>query len=759
MPRPEIRQSRLHPSHDLELVALAGADDASTWDATGDDPGFLIKLPFVRRPFVVILVESLGAPLDPQLYVDHGTGFSERGSVVLEPGLRHVLLVDVGVVGTIRKLRFDPATAPGRFKIRIEHFGRRGEAEAELQRLAAQVPDTRLQRLLKLNRFWFAGQRWPAPFRSTSVADHAAAIYAMAGREPVIDSPVGERWLSLVVPVFNPPPRYLDDLVASFRSQGVAGTELILSDDGSGATDVLAWLDKVASWPQDDAAPVRVIRNPVNLGIAAATNAAIEAASGRWIGLVDHDDVLAPHALKRILATLAERPDTAFLYTDELVVDDKLRATGYMLKPAFDPVLLTGVNYINHLSIYRRSRLNAIGRLRMGYEGSQDYDLLLRYLEGVPDEAIVHLPYPAYWWRRTGQTYSRTFLEQSTASARRALSEAMANTPSSVSIGSAISGTLHRVTFASASESPRISIVVPSKDAYAHIARLLPDLFERTEYPDFEVIVIDNGTSDPAVLDLYRRYEKAHANFSVRRKVQPFNFSRAVNQGMAAASGEHVLLLNNDISITESDWLAEMVDCLSFRNAGIVGAKLLYPNDTLQHAGVIAGFGGLAGHWYLGKAKNFGGPMNRLHVRASMTCVTGAAMLISRGCRQAVGDFDEANFAIAYNDVDYCLRAYDRGYRTVWTPFACLYHHESATRGAERGPAKQERFDREKENLRRIHGTTDFVDPATSPFHGRGFSTPKLARPDHLPPARIWSRTVTSAKPDRHSGRRDTPAR
>ncbi|HET7413533.1 MAG TPA: glycosyltransferase, partial [Pararhizobium sp.] len=170
----------------------------------------------------------------------------------------------------------------------------------------------------------------------------------------------------------------------------------------------------------------------------------------------------------------------------------------------------------------------------------------------------------------------------------------------------------------------------------------------------------------------------------------------------------------------------------------IVGAKLIYPDGTLQHAGVVAGFGGLAGHWYLNKPADYGGPMNRLHVRGSMTCVTGAAMLISGACRKAIGDFDDANFAVAYNDVDYCLRAHRRGFRIVWTPFARLYHHESASRGSEKSIGNRVRFETEKANLRRLHGTADFLDPAASPLNGRNHSTPKLRRLDVLPAARTW---------------------
>ncbi|PZR48534.1 MAG: glycosyltransferase, partial [Stutzerimonas stutzeri] len=225
-------------------------------------------------------------------------------------------------------------------------------------------------------------------------------------------------WLSIVVPVYNAPARYLDDLLQSFLTQKETRAELILSDDASTSEETKRWLSKARPH-----AAVRIVRNPANGGIARATNAGLAEATGRWVALLDHDDVIAPHALRLVREALARNPDAQFLYTDELVVDDALRASGLMLKPAYDPVLLTGVNYINHFSFYRRDRLAAIGNLRTGYDGSQDYDLLLRYLEGLAREDVLHLPYPAYWWRRTGKTYSRTFLDAATKAARTAIAD------------------------------------------------------------------------------------------------------------------------------------------------------------------------------------------------------------------------------------------------------------------------------------------------------------------------------------------------
>jgi GT2 family glycosyltransferase len=283
---------------------------------------------------------------------------------------------------------------------------------------------------------------------------------------------------------------------------------------------------------------------------------------------------------------------------------------------------------------------------------------------------------------------------------------------------------------------PLVSIIIPNRDAFPLISRLLAGLAERTSYPAFEIIVVDNGTTDPRVLDLYAKYRHCSIPFRYDIEPAPFNFSRQINRGFALASGELILLLNNDVEVIESDWLCEMASCFSYPDTGIVGARLLYSDTRLQHAGVIVGLGGLAGHWFVGHHKSFPGPMSRLHVRQSLTAVTGACMLISRACFGTVGNFDEREFAIAYSDTDFCLRAVSKDFRVVWTPFATLIHHESATRGSDMNLANRDRYEREKENLRRRHGTETFEDRAFSPWYTRGQSRPSATLLDQLPKAR-----------------------
>lgn len=573
--------------------------------------------------------------------------------------------------------------------------------------------------------------------RDRGIAAHFRHVIALAAaaedREgPAIGDAERELLISFVVPVFNTNPKYLADLLASFQIQPQNLCDLILSDDGSTSLATQRWLDEHCA-----VKGVTILRNKRNLGISAATNRAITQAAGRWIALVDHDDALAPYAVSQIAKALERSPGCQFLYTDEVIADGDLRPVDYFLKPAWDEVLLSGMNYVNHLSLYRRDRLVKIGGLREGFQGSQDYDLLLRYTRGLDLGEILHLPFPAYLWRRDGASFSAKFLDTATGNARRALAESYAKGDRTAIVGEALSPDLHRIRFDLVrSEWPLVSVIIPSRDALPLISKILDGLTRVTDYPALEIIVIDNGSKNSAVLALYDKYRQGGTPFTACIEEELFNFSRSINRGVAMAKGGLILLLNNDIEVLEFNWLKEMVSCFDYPETGIVGAKLLYPDRTIQHVGVIAGLGGFAGHWFIGRDESFPGPMGRLRVRLSLSVVTGACMLVSRSCVEETGLFDEEVFDIAYNDVDYCLRARSRGFRIVWTPFATLVHHELASRGSDEAPERIERFRRDKQSLQARHRTGQFEDRAFNPWYSKDHSDPVPIRLERLPFAR-----------------------
>ncbi|WP_448955315.1 glycosyltransferase family 2 protein [Labrys neptuniae] len=704
------------------------------WRVQEEDPHFIIRPGRWPTKYLLIEIVSPEFTLDPCLYFDTGYGFNAQQMLALDDTRHTLYALEIAGLRGLSRVRFDPCSyhrdrqgEPVTFTVRVTG-GR------SLRRIRAQRPaDSCTLQLIDakvLSGSSFIRRPMPPDEYFKSIA--RVAERDIASRPP---RSIPADLLSFVTPVYNTRTDYLDCLLQSFLAQHAENWELLLCDDGSTNQETLAWLDRQRAHPR-----IKVLRNQQNGGIASATNLGLFAASGEWIGFIDHDDALAPFALDYLYDTIAEHPQAAFIYTDEVITDSNLKPNSYFFKPAFDPVLLSGVNYINHLSLYRRERLVEIGGLRLGYDGSQDYELVLRYLAGLPSKAIVHLPYPAYMWRRHVKSYSASFTDMAVTNARRALGAAYRDGNTDCPVGQALVADLHRVHLEKRRKTwPLVSVIIPNRDSFKLISRILEDLTQRTDYPALEIIVIDNGTTDPAVIDLYERYQRSHPNFRVDLFVEPFNFARQINRGLQTARGEGLLLLNNDIEIQDHSWLKEMVGCLDYPDAGIVGARLLYPTGKLQHAGVIVGLGGLAGHWFGNAAATTSGPMGRLRVRQSFSAVTGACMLISRRCYEATGDFDEQSFAIAYNDIDYCLRAAAAGFRTVWTPFATLVHHESATRGSDETEENRPRFEREKARLRRKYRTDIMADPAFSLWYSNEFSTPREVIPRKIPSARFWS--------------------
>jgi GT2 family glycosyltransferase len=566
-----------------------------------------------------------------------------------------------------------------------------------------------------------------------NIERHFARVIDLAKRSaPAIDSEELAKGplISLVV-TFRDTPGYLQDLFASVHLQPAGSVELILSYDASTEPRTPAWLT-------DRDPSIRIIRNRESRGTAAAANVAIMSARGDWVGFINPDDVLTPYVIQLIAQTAKECPQCQLIYTDEVVSDEKLRPVSYVCKPAYDEVMLSGGNYIAHLACYRRDRVLAVGGLRAGYEGAEEYDLLLRYSRDLRRDEVRHLPYPGYQ-RRAPQPPSLAFRAQATESGRKALAERYGSGECKAQIDDAMTKGLFRVRFDAVKKHwPRVSVVIPNRNSLPLIRRVLTDLSHRTNYSDLEVIVIDDGTTDPKVIKLYDQMEQSKLPFKCIIKPGSFNFSRQVNRGFAAATGQLVLLLNNDIEVIDPDWLREMVSCFDYPGVGIVGARLLYPDRRLQHAGTIIGLrNGLAAHWFVGRPESYSGPMARLHMRQSLTAVTGACMLISRSCIEAVGNFDEVKFPVAYNDVDFCLRAVAKGFRIVWTPFATLTHRESMSRGRDTWrPDKVARLRRERAALRRRHDTDNFDDRAFSPWYSRGRLEPAIVLLDRLPKAR-----------------------
>ena len=722
------------------------------WSGEGEDALFEYVVDAAAGSFLCFFLAGPAASVAPRLSFDEGGGFSETSGRALKGFPFAFYHVSLDRLRDLRRLRFRPCSAPATFRffafqmanpllvavlhflfnLRYQNIGLVGAASKGRGRL--EVTRDTVKRIAKFFRDVSEGggvtvqgavdDMLPVLGRAMS-AKAVAVQHRMASRLVGLKTPL----ISFVCPTFNTDVGLLRDLLGSYAKQGAAYVELVLSDDGSTRPETIAFLNEAKR-----IAGVRVVFNAANQGIAATTNTGIEMAGGVWVSFIDHDDLFVENAIAVIASAIEEYPSALFLYTDELIVDASLKAVGAFCKPAFDSVLLSGVNYINHFSVFRRDRLLSLGGLRLDHEGSQDYDLLLRYLGGAAPGSVIHIPFPAYIWRRTEQTYSITHLGRAVGNARACLVAAYAAGGTKVTVGPALHPNLHRVRFPPTVPNPLVSIIIPNLDNLHLIKRVLADLSAKTDYKPFEIVIVDNGTTDRAVLDFYASLNKGVVTVDI--VPEPFNFSRMCNRGVGLAKGDTFLFLNNDVEVEDAGWLAEMVECLAFSSTGIVGAKLVYPGGRLQHGGVIVGLGDAAGHWYSEAQADEPGPMGRLFVRQTLSAVTGACMLVTRRCFEVLGGFDEERFPIAYNDTDFCLRARAAGYRTVWTPFARLIHHESLTRGSDEEGPRQVRFEREKERLRERHQTETVVDDAFSPLYDRRYSTAVIKAPEAIPAPR-----------------------
>ena len=530
--------------------------------------------------------------------------------------------------------------------------------------------------------------------------------------------------ISVVVPVYNPEIRWLDEAIESVKSQTYEKWQLCLVNDASTDPAVASRLDFHAA--EDDR--IVVVHREENGHIAAATNDGLDVATGDFVAFMDHDDALAPFALAAIAL---ESADADILYTDE----DKIDATGRHydphFKPPWNPELLLGQNYLSHLTAIRRSLISEVGGLRTGFDGSQDHDLILRATATTTPERIRHIPLVAYHWRAIeGSTALAAGEKDYTEDASiRALADYLGP---DWSVELAGGPTAYR-SIPPLSDQPLVTIVIPTRDRLDLVTTCIESL-ERTSYPEFEVIIVDNGSAESATLEWLANFD----NGDDRRVIPapgPFNYSKINNLGVQAGRGELVLLLNNDTEVIDPDWLTTMVRWIQQRNVGVVGAKLLYPDDTIQHAGVVLGFRGFAGHGQVHEPKDATGYFNRLVLTHEVGAVTAACLLTRRSTWDELGGLEE-ELAIAFNDIDYCLRVRHRSnQRVLWAADAVLYHHESVSRGTEDDPVKVARFNSEIDFA--IERWRDVLhdDPAYSPnltLEGEAFAltrTPRFTPP------------------------------
>ena len=534
--------------------------------------------------------------------------------------------------------------------------------------------------------------------------------------------------ISVLMPVYRPDRADFEAAVASVRAQVYAHWQLVIADDASGEEWLTERLNELAS--ADDR--IRIARREENGHIAAATMSAAALADGAYLGFMDQDDLLAAHALAETALALAADPAIDALYTDEDKIDGAGTRHDPHFKPDWDPDLLLQQNYPSHLSIIRRELFDAVGGLVPGTDGAQDQDLWLRIARHVPEPRIRHLPRILYHWRRGAGSTAATddakdyALEAAEAAVRRHL-ESTGDKAEVTRAGAWL--TVRRPLPAPA---PRIAVIVPTRDRPELLGMCLDGVMNRTDYPDLELLVVDNGSTDKAALALMEQTGR-DPRLRILKAPGPFNFAALNNFAAGATDAPLLCLLNNDVEPTEPGWLQALAADAIRPGIGAVGARLLYPDGRLQHAGIATGIGGIAGHPLKGLDGRSPGPHGRVSLARRVGAVTAACLVTRREVWQAVGGMDAENLPVAFNDVDYCLKVRERGLAVLYQPAATLIHHESASRGLETRPADRPRIRAEEDYMQRRWGDQLRRDPAWNPNLSLESEQPRPAFPPRRP--------------------------
>ena len=504
--------------------------------------------------------------------------------------------------------------------------------------------------------------------------------------------------ISVVMPVYNVEEIWLRQAIESVRKQLYPHWELCIADDYSTKPHVRTVLQEYAS--KDPR--IKVTFRQENGHISAASNSALELATGEFIALLDHDDELAEHALYMVVEELNEHPEADLIYSDEDVIGTQGQRLFPLFKSEWNPDLFYSINLVTHLGVYRSSIIRELGGFRLGYEGSQDYDLVLRIIERIPESHIRHIPHILYHWRAVPGSVALDMSEKKYAheAARKAISAHFERRGISAKVVAGSKDYIHRVIYPLPALHPLVSLIIGTRDRVDLLRQVVEGILEQTDYQPIELIIVDNQSAEPATLEFLSEIQK-DLRVKVIKYDAPFNFSAINNMAIRQSRGEVVGLINNDIKIISPDWLKELVSHAIRPEIGAVGAKLYYGDDLIQHAGVVLGPLYIALHVHKYLPKQYADSVDRVQIMQNYSAVTGACLMLRRQVFDEVGGLDEVNLPIAFNDIDLCLRIRERGYRILWTPYAELYHLESASRGSDETPEKLPRFRKEQDYMRR----------------------------------------------------------
>jgi len=545
---------------------------------------------------------------------------------------------------------------------------------------------------------------------------------------------------SILLPVYESDRRWLRRALFSVRQQFYPDWELCIVDDAS--TKSAAWKIVERYAGSDDR--IKILRRATRGGIAATSNDALSLATGEFVALLDHDDTIAPEALYLAAVELERNPALQLIYTDEDKIDEHEQRYNPYFKPEWNPDLFLAQNYVSHLTFLRTDLVRRVAGFRSEFDGSQDYDLFLRCVAQIQPQQIARIARVLYHWRALPQsTAARTSAKNyAHTAAVGAVQEHLNMQQVEAKVEPREFEIYQRVRYPLPAPHPLVSIIIPSRDQSALLEKCIDSILHKSDYPNFEIIILENNSVEEQTRELYHRLRKDR-RIQIVESAGDFNFSGLINLGASRARGSIFLLLNNDVEIMNADCLSELVSQVSRPEIGIVGARLWYPNGTLQHGGVILGVGGVASN-IDGIRRYEPGYFARQHLVQDFCAVTAACLMVRCEVFQKLGGFDESRLPVTFNDVDFCLRARELGWRIVYTPYAELVHHESISRGLENTTEKQRRFFKESEFLLSRWGGLIQNDPAYNPNLSLGEKRFELAFPPRVTPP--W-KTLPQATP------------
>ena len=496
--------------------------------------------------------------------------------------------------------------------------------------------------------------------------------------------------VSIVMPVYNVEEQWLRACIDSVRSQYYQNWELCIADDCSTDPHIKPLLEEFKMLDSR----IKVIYREENGHISEASNSALAIATGEFVGLLDNDDTLADFALYEVVKLLNEHPEADLIYSDEDKLSEDNKRSQPFFKTDWAPDILLATNYICHFGVYRKTIMDEIGGFRKGYEGAQDYDLVLRFTEKT--DKIFHIQKILYHWRMISNSTAVNPESKGYAfeAGLKSLEDALQRRGINGTVSHGAFPGVYNIEYEIVNNG-LVSVIIPTRDNAADLKACIDSIFEKTIYENFEIIVADNGSEKEETFKLFEYYTKKHPNqFKVVRIDIPFNFSQINNLAVKESQGEYLLFLNNDITVITKGWMKRMVSYAQQEHVGAVGAKLYYPDNTIQHAGVLLGMGGVAGHGHVGYPRGDYGYFGKLVTTNNYTSVTAACMMVKREDFDRVNGFEE-KLTVAFNDVDFCLKLYEAGKFNVWLHNVELYHYESKSRGAEDTYSKFKRFNSE----------------------------------------------------------------